>query len=100
MSCELDSTLALLAFDPVSGAFESRDTLAAVPAQAREGNHCSDVKIHPGGRFAYAADRGHVSILVLGVDADRERLIQVGHQGCGGRSPAIWRSTRPASSSW
>ncbi len=95
--CELESSLVLLAYDAAIGRFAPRDTLAAVPAEARQDNHCSDVQIHPGGRFAYAANRGHDSILVMEIDAAGGRLAPVGHQACGGQDtpPPRDRARRP-----
>ena len=85
--CELDSSLVLLRFDAGAARFAVLDRLSAVPDAAKAGNHCSDVQIHPNGRFLYGANRGHDSIVVAAVDAVAGRLSLVGHHPCGGRTP-------------
>ena len=85
--CELDSSLVLLRFDARTASFDVLDRLSTVPDLARAGNHCSDVQIHPNGRFVYGANRGHDSIVLAAIDTDAGRLSRVGHHACGGRTP-------------
>ena len=85
--CELDSSLISLRFDAHTARFAALDRMSAVPDAARAGNHCSDVQIHPNGRFLYGANRGHDSIVVAAIDVRSGRLSLVGHHACGGRTP-------------
>jgi 6-phosphogluconolactonase len=85
--CELDSTLLSLRYGAETGGFTPVESIAAVPAAARSGNHCSDVQIHPNGRFVYGANRGHDSIVILTINPQTGRLSLVGHHPCGGRTP-------------
>ncbi len=84
--CELDSTVASLRYDAGSGRF---DVVAVAPAlpDGHGTSHCSDVQIHPNGRWVYAANRGHDSIAVLALDPDSGALTPAGHHPCGGRTP-------------
>ncbi len=87
VTCELDSSLLLLRFDAHMSSFAVLDRLSAVPDPARAGNHCSDVQIHPNGRFVFGANRGHDSLVIAAIDAEAGRLSLVGHHACGGRTP-------------
>ncbi len=85
--CELDSTLLSFRFDAQTGAFTPIDSLPTTPADGRSGNSCSDVQIHPNGRFVYGANRGHDSIVVAAIDPREGMLSLAGYHPCGGRTP-------------
>ena len=85
--CELDSSLLLLGFETQTARFTVLDRLPTVPDAARADNHCSDVQIHPNGRFVYGANRGHDSIVIAAIDTGARRLSLVGLHACGGRTP-------------
>jgi len=84
---ELDSTISSLRLDATNGQMELLDTQPAVPADARADNHCADIQISPDGRFVYASNRGHDSIVIHAVDQDSGMLSLVGHVPCGGATP-------------
>ena len=84
---ELDSTVVSLALDPETGNFTFVDAKPAVPADARERNHCADIQISPDGRFVYGSNRGHDSISIFAVDQETGRLTPVGFTPCGGSTP-------------
>ena len=84
---ELDSTVASLSLDPASGNLALIDTLPAVPAEARDHNHCADIQISPDGRFVYGSNRGHDSIPIFAVDQDTGSLSFVDYAPCGGAIP-------------
>lgn len=84
---ELDSTVASLSLDPVTGALALVDTHPAVPAGARDNNHCADIQISPDGRFVYGSNRGHDSIAIFAVDDGTGRLTLVDYTPCGGPTP-------------
>jgi 6-phosphogluconolactonase len=84
---ELDSTVASLSLDPASGELALIDTLPAVPAEARDHNHCADIQISPDGGFLYGSNRGHDSIPIFAVDQDTGSLSFVDYAPCGGATP-------------
>ncbi len=84
--CELSSTVASLAYDARTGGFTPLHTVPALPG-AGIASHASDVRIHPGGRRLYAANRGHDSIVEVALDPATGRMEVVGHRPCGGRTP-------------
>jgi len=84
---ELDSTVAALALDPASGSMQVIDVVAAVPDEARNANHCADIRISPDGRFLYGSNRGHDSIAVFAIDQPSGRPGLVDFFPCGGPTP-------------
>lgn len=84
---ELDSTVTAYGFDLVTGELTPIDSQPAVPADARAGNHCSDIQISPDGRFLYGGNRGHDSISIFEVDQQTGRLTSRGFVPCGGATP-------------
>jgi 6-phosphogluconolactonase len=82
---ELDNTLTLLTFDPDVGDIRELDTQATLPSGWRGASAAADVHIHPGGKFAFASNRGHDSIATFAVrDAG---LSPLRHVPAGGRTP-------------
>ncbi|MER9023612.1 lactonase family protein [Mesorhizobium sp. M0815] len=84
---ELDSTVVSLALDEASGKLTVIDSKPAVPAEARDVNHCADIQISPDGRFLYGSNRGHDSIVVFSIDQQTGRLALVDYTPCGGATP-------------
>lgn len=84
---ELDSTVSSFRLDPQNGTLTQLDAHAAVPAEARAGNHCADIQISPDGRFIYGSNRGHDSISAFAVDEATGKLRLVGFVPCGGATP-------------
>ncbi|WP_292136378.1 beta-propeller fold lactonase family protein, partial [Mesorhizobium sp.] len=64
---ELDSTIVAMALDEASGKLTLIDAKPAVPAEARDSNHCADIQISPDGRFVYGSNRGHDSVVIMAV---------------------------------
>ncbi|WEK51647.1 MAG: lactonase family protein [Candidatus Kaistia colombiensis] len=65
---ELASTVASLAVDPQSGLFTVLDVTPTLDDTT--GNHCSEIKLGPDGRFLYVANRGHDSLSIFAIGAD------------------------------
>ncbi len=85
--CELNSCISSLFYDADSGRFDLIDTVSAVPDATGIESRCSDIQIHPNGRFVYGGNRGHDSIAILSIDPASGRLSHISHQPCGGRTP-------------
>lgn len=67
---ELGSTVASLAFDAETGQFTVLDVTPTVAESARAGNHCSEIRLGPDGRFLYVANRGHDSLSIFKIGDD------------------------------
>ncbi|CCV07158.1 conserved hypothetical protein [Mesorhizobium metallidurans STM 2683] len=84
---ELDSTIVSMALDEDTGKLSIIDAKPAVPAEARDSNHCADIQIAPDGRFVYGSNRGHDSIVIMAVDQQTGALSLVDYVPCGGSTP-------------
>jgi 6-phosphogluconolactonase len=85
---ELDDTVVAASFAASSGTLTAMQTLSTLPAGVNGGqNSCAEIQVAPSGRFVYASNRGHDSIVIYSVDATTGRLALVGHQDTGGDTP-------------
>jgi len=84
---ELDSTIAALSYDSRVGAFEPLQIAPALPPSFVGASTCADIHVDPWGRFLYASNRGHDSIVVHRIDKARGTLGFVGHESTQGATP-------------
>jgi 6-phosphogluconolactonase len=84
---ELDSTLAALSVDARKGVFKVRQVVPTLPADFQGESTCADVQVTPSGRFVYASNRGHDSLVIYRIDQHTGRLAYVGHQTTQGKTP-------------
>src|SRR5262249_8787585 len=73
---ELDSTVNVVKLD-LGGKSEVVQTLSTLPAPVK-GNSTAECILHPSGNFVYVSNRGHNSVAVFAVGADR-KLNAAGH---------------------
>lgn len=74
---ELDLKVTLFDYDAAAGTMSPRQTIETVsrPALAKElFKSCSEIRMHPNGRFAYAANRGHDTITAYSIDQQSGEL--------------------------
>lgn len=74
---ELDLKVTLFDYDAAAGTMSARQTVETVsrPALAKEFfKSCSEIRMHPSGRFAYAANRGHDTITAFSIDQQSGKL--------------------------
>lgn len=72
---ELDLTVSLFDWQAESGIMQIRQTVPTVERPSLERlrqKSCSEIRIHPNGRFVYAANRGHDSITVFSIGENGE----------------------------
>ena len=84
---ELDSTVVALRYDEMAGTFEYLQCVPALPAGFTGASTCADIQVHPSGRFLYASNRGHDSIVIHRIDPATGVLDLVGHASTEGRTP-------------
>jgi 6-phosphogluconolactonase len=87
---ELNSTIALMSYDAEHGRLESLQAVSTLPAgaeNAKTGNTCAELEIHPSGRFLYGSNRGHNSLAIFSIDQETGRLTPVGNESSGGKVP-------------
>lgn len=83
---ELNSTITRIDFDENSGSFSVMESVSTLPEKFEDENYCADIRIHPGGRFLYASNRGHNSIAVFELAPDGAPVL-VSHEPSGGDWP-------------
>ena len=65
---EQGSSMTAYRFDPNLGTLEALQTVSTLPSDFTGENTCSQIHIHPSGRFVYASNRGHDSIAGFATD--------------------------------
>jgi 6-phosphogluconolactonase len=84
---ELDSTIVSLACDKERGTVEEIQTVSALPGSFRGNSTCADILVDPSGRFLYASNRGHDSIVIYRIDDSGGGLTRIGHESTLGKIP-------------
>jgi 6-phosphogluconolactonase len=84
---ELHSSIDVFALDGADGTLEHRQTVSTVPHDVPGDNHPSDLALHPGGGYLFAANRGHDSICALAVDPASGLLDPMDTAPVGGSRP-------------
>jgi 6-phosphogluconolactonase len=64
---EIDSTLDVLKYDPVQGAFKKLQSFSTLPRGTNTTSTAAAIRINPKGDFVYASNRGHNSIAIFKV---------------------------------
>jgi len=90
---ELDGTVTACRYDVARGVAEPFQRVATAPDGYRGRNSCSEIRIHPDGRFVYAANRGPNSIAVFTRDLTTGALARVEVVATGGRNPRNFNLT-------
>ncbi len=84
---ELTSTVVAYAHDPKTGALRELQTLSTLPDYYDGPNTTGELGMHPSGKYLYVSNRGHNSVVLFAIDADKGTLSFVEEQGTGGKSP-------------
>ncbi|MFI5325131.1 MAG: lactonase family protein [Candidatus Rokuibacteriota bacterium] len=84
---ELDSTLTTYRFDADTGALEPRQTITTLPPGFTGGNTTSEIAVAPSGRFVYASNRGHGSVVVFAVEPGTGTLAPIAWEPTQGKTP-------------
>jgi 6-phosphogluconolactonase len=84
---ELRSTVTVLRYDAQQGAFAALQTISTLPDGFTGQNLGAEIIVAPSGRFVYASNRGHDSLVIYAVDPETGRLALVGHESSQGAGP-------------
>jgi 6-phosphogluconolactonase len=84
---ELTSTVTAFAYDPKTGALKELQTISTLPAYFDGPNTGAEIGVHPSGKFLYASNRGHNSVVLFEIEKDKGTLTYVEEQGTGGNKP-------------
>lgn len=83
---ELDCTITFINKSD-SGAYEKGASISTLPADFTDDNSCADIRISSDGKFVYASNRGHNSIVIYEVNATDGSLNLIGHEPTRGKTP-------------
>lgn len=83
---ELASTVTVFASDGPEK-FRAVQSVPMLPAGFSGRNDAAEIEIHPSGKFLYASNRGHDSIVAYAIDAKNGTLTQVEDVPTGGKEP-------------
>jgi 6-phosphogluconolactonase len=84
---EMGNTVSVFAWDAQGGALREEQTISTLPADFSGVSYCSEVLVHPSGKFLYGANRGHDSIAAFAIDPSSGRLTAREQFACGGHWP-------------
>jgi len=84
---EMGSTLLTFAWDPEHGNLTHQQTISTLPSGFTGVNTCAEIDVHPNGKFLYATNRGHDSIVLCAVDSLTGLLSVVEHYSTQGHKP-------------
>lgn len=85
---ELTSTVAVFQADSSTGALTQIQRITMLPEDYDQpGNSAADIHISPDGRFLYASNRGHNSLVIYEINQDSGKLALVGHEPTRGGHP-------------
>ena len=87
---ELDLTVTVYDYDAKAGKMTAKQTIETVPPKEWEkekARSCSEIRVHPNGKFVYAANRGHDTITAFRVDQKTGKLKFIERENVRGATP-------------
>jgi len=84
---EMGSSVTVFSYNAARGALQELQTISTLPADFHGQNDDAEVAVHPSGRFLYASNRGHDSIAVFAIDAQKGTLSPIEHVPTEGKTP-------------
>ncbi|WP_281890139.1 lactonase family protein [Paenibacillus sp. YYML68] len=84
---ELDNTIGVYSYEKESGEWTLIENVPSLPEDYNGMNIAAHIEVHPNGRYLYASNRGHNSIVVCDIDVMSGRLTVVQHASTLGDGP-------------
>jgi len=84
---ELSSTIAVLRVDKSTGALQQVQRVSMLPDDFDGYNTAADIHVSPDGKFLYASNRGHDSLVIFAIDDATGELSLAGHESTIGAHP-------------
>jgi 6-phosphogluconolactonase len=84
---ELDSTISVFGYQAESGTLSILQTISTLPPEFTGQSAAAQILVDPAGRYVYASNRGHDSIVVFAIDPGTGKLRHVADEPCGGERP-------------
>jgi 6-phosphogluconolactonase len=87
---ENDSTVFALHWDTGTGKLKPFQRVPTLPTEFVDDNMAAEIAIMPSGKFLYASNRGHDSIVIYAVDEASGRIATVGWEPVRGKKPRFF----------
>jgi len=84
---EMGSSVSAFSFDGRAGVLHPLQTISTLPKGFAEHNDDAEIAVHSSGKFLYASNRGHDSIAVFAIDADKGTLSLIDDVPTKGKTP-------------
>jgi 6-phosphogluconolactonase len=84
---EMGSTVEVFGYDAVNGVLRAQQTISALPNSFTGHSEAAEITVHPSGKFLYASNRGHDSIAVFAIDANKGTVTPIEYVLTKGQSP-------------
>jgi 6-phosphogluconolactonase len=81
------STVIAYAHDAKTGGLREVQTISSLPESWEGTSTAAEVAVHPSGKWLYASNRGHNSVVLFTIDPEKGTLTFVEEQGTGGKTP-------------
>ena len=83
MSNEQGGSVTVYSLDPDEGTLTTRQTISTLPEGYSGRRLCSQIQIHPEGKYLYVGNRGHDSIASFLIDEGSGTLASIGWTSVG-----------------
>ncbi|MNJ58824.1 6-phosphogluconolactonase [compost metagenome] len=84
---ELNNTVTVYAYHPTHGILEILQHVSTLPKDFAEESYCADIHLSPDGKYLYASNRGHDSIVRFKLDISTGGLSEPEWTSVGGKWP-------------
>jgi 6-phosphogluconolactonase len=84
---EMSSTVTVFSYAPGSGVLKEIQTVSTLPAYFTGDNTTAEIDVHPSGKWLYASNRGHNTIVLFNIDRANGTLTYVEEQVTRGSTP-------------
>jgi 6-phosphogluconolactonase len=84
---EMASAVSAFRYDPATGGLRKLQTISALPEDVSGRSEAAEIQVHPSGKFLYASNRGHDSIVVFAIDRNIGTLTPIEYVSTRGESP-------------
>ncbi len=84
---ERNSTIVAFAYDSEAGLLAELQTISTLPGYWDGVSSAADLQMHPSGKYLFASNDGHNSVVLFTIDPDEGTLSWVEEQGTGGVAP-------------
>jgi 6-phosphogluconolactonase len=84
---EMQSTVSVFSYDGAGGVLRRLQTISTFPKEFSAHNDDAEIEVHPSGKFLYASNRGHDSLAVFAIDADKGTLTLIEYAPTKGQTP-------------